>query len=165
MFGMFFCFCYVIWTAILVVVRPSLWKEGGLKESYGELSIFFSLIYFFSLRWSVLFSCKRESLAFTSFSSVSRLRGEYSEGCTVFAAHAVECQHTGPRNCSSEFSLHSFQVVHASLYFFFQIKDHELYHVLCHFSYAWLWKLSIKDSITSLYVVYRLDKCVNNKLL
>lgn len=24
MFGMFFCFCYVIWTAILVVVRPAL---------------------------------------------------------------------------------------------------------------------------------------------
>lgn len=28
MFGMFFCF-YVIWTAILVVVRPALLKEGG----------------------------------------------------------------------------------------------------------------------------------------
>lgn len=41
MFGMFFCFCYVIWTAILVVVRPALLKEGGLKESYGELSICF----------------------------------------------------------------------------------------------------------------------------
>lgn len=46
MFGMFFCFCYVIWTAILVVVRPALLKEGGLKESYGELSIFFSFLFF-----------------------------------------------------------------------------------------------------------------------
>lgn len=51
MFGMFFCFCYVIWTAILVVVRPALLKGGGLKESYGELSFIFDFI--FSLRWSV----------------------------------------------------------------------------------------------------------------
>lgn len=90
MFGMFFCFCYVIWMAILVVVRPALLKEGGLKESYGELSILF--FNFFSLRWSVcpLFLQERiTGLHFSFSSSVSRLRQEHSEGCTVFAAHAV----------------------------------------------------------------------------
>jgi len=45
MFGMFFCFCYVVWTAILVVVRPALLKEGVPKESYGELSSFFSYLF------------------------------------------------------------------------------------------------------------------------
>lgn len=29
MFGMFFRFCYVIWTAILLGVRPAFLKEGG----------------------------------------------------------------------------------------------------------------------------------------
>lgn len=42
-----FVFCYVIWTAILVVVRPALLQEGGLKESYGELSFF---LFSFSFR-------------------------------------------------------------------------------------------------------------------
>lgn len=48
----------------------------------------FFLYFFFFSRWdgvSVLFSCKRESLAFTFLfsSSVSRLRQEHVEGCTV----------------------------------------------------------------------------------
>lgn len=56
MFGMFFCFCYVIWTAILVVVRPALLKEGGLKESYGELSIFFFFFFSFFAKMECLSS-------------------------------------------------------------------------------------------------------------
>ena len=89
MFGMFFCFCYVIWTAILVVVRPALLKGGGLKESYGELSFLFSFL--FSLRWSVCPLFLQERITGLHFfsSSVSRLRQKRSEGCTVFAAHAV----------------------------------------------------------------------------
>lgn len=60
-------------------------KGGGLKESYGELSVLF--LFFFSflfpLRWSVcpLFLQERiTGLHFSFSSSVSRLRQQRSEG-------------------------------------------------------------------------------------
>ena len=100
MFGMFFfCFCYVIWTAILVVVRPALFlkrKGGDIKSLTVSFLFFFSFIFppFFSLRWSVCPLLMQERITGLHFflfsSSVSRLsKRSISERCTVFAAHAV----------------------------------------------------------------------------
>lgn len=156
-----FLLCY--WTAILVVVRPSLLKEGGHKESYGELSIFFS----FYFRWdgvSVLFSCKRESLAFT-FLFLLFLDSDKSIVRAVFAAHAV-------RSVSAPVfaTVHLSSVyIHSKLYMlvfiFFSNKRPWTLSCLTSFFLCLIVKMIYKDSITSLYVVYRLDKCVNNKWL
>merc|ERR1712221_30323 len=65
---------------------------GGDLKSLTVSFLFFFLSFFFSLRWSVcpLFLQERiTGLHFSFSSSVSRLRQEHSEGCTVFAAHAV----------------------------------------------------------------------------
>lgn len=73
----------------------------------------------------------------------------------MFAAHAVR---TVSAPVFTNVRLSSVYI-HSKLYmlvfiFFFQIKDHEVYHVLCHF-YA-----PIK-----IVCVYRLDKCVSTERL
>lgn len=99
MFGMFFfCFCYVIWTAILVVVRPALF----LKRKGGDIkSLTVSFLFFFFYFSSFLFAEMERLSSFNArenhwpslflfSSSVSRLsKKSISERCTVFAAHAV----------------------------------------------------------------------------
>lgn len=90
MFGMFFCFCYVIWTAILVVVRPALCQRRGdlksLTVSFLLFCFFLYLLFFRRDGVSVLFSCKRESLAFTFLFLLPFLNSDksISEGCAVF---------------------------------------------------------------------------------
>lgn len=116
----------------IVVVRPALNAGRTLSLTVSFLIFFFfpsfSLLFFFLPRRSVLFSSERESLAFTLlffffvFCFSTRTERRRGRARPLLA------------RSSSGFSLHSFQVVHASLFFFFQIKVHELYHVLCPFS-------------------------------
>lgn len=134
MFGVFL-FCYLDGHLSCCASCPFL-KKGNLKRVLRRAFLFF----FFFGRDGVsvfFFSCKRESLAFTFLflSSVSLLRQRHSEGCTVFAAHAV-------RSVSAPVfaALHLSSVyIHSKLYmlvfFFFSNKDHELYFGLCYFMF------------------------------
>lgn len=89
---------------------------------------FHLFVTFFFRRDGVSSSYERESLAFTF---LFRLLFLDSDGAARGELRLLRS--------SSGFSLHSFQVVHASLFFFFQIKVHELYHVLCLFFFLMLY--------------------------
>lgn len=183
-----FCF-YVIWTAILSSCAscPFYYKKKTRREDIKSLTVMLSIFFFcfcffcFFAEMECLYSLlARENhwpslfFIFSFSSSVSRLRRERGEGRDGSAC----CRRAGfyfyfififlfaAVNLSPVY-------IHSKLYmlvFFFQIKDHELYYVLCHFSkcsvverekkkkslalYEYINSIC-RDSITSLYVVYQ----------
>lgn len=104
----------------IVVVRPALNAGRTLSLTVSFLIFFFfhlfRYFFFFLPRRSVLFSSERESLAFTLL-FFFRLLFLDPDGVAKGARPPL------PAGSSSGFSLHSFQVVHASLFFFFSNKS------------------------------------------